>query len=189
MAWSDGKKWVMGILSALVVAILIGIGHHFLDSSRSESSTDIAPPGQSTPQGGGTSVPERPVSSPEKPEPAQVPSPVKQSAGGFDFTLEGCRPDGDDLRCRVQVTTRPETKRLMVSNHSRLKVDKKSIEPYKLIKDTGKDYSTAIHFDVPAGEEVEFSVVFRGMRTVREAELLEVKCAGFSVKWDRPAIG
>ena len=231
--WTDGTKWLMGIIggiiSALIVAVLvkqlIGDGSHLGkapedptpsistsnsgipaagDKGRSKEPNEDHTSTESTGSSPQTSNLQEDVKSkpmdprggeaggheikPEQPS-QKKPFVAHQTADGFDFFLKGCEPDGNGLRCRVLVSSELRARKIMISNHSRLKIGEQSVEPSELIKDTGKDYSTAIHFEVPAGEQVEFSLIFPVQKSVREATLLEVKCAGrVSVTWDNPPI-
>lgn len=121
--WTDRKKWIMGILSALIVAALITLFNRFnqppsngiTEPSPTPTSTPVLTPSPTpTPEPPRTPTPEPsptpdppPTSTPE-PSPTPTPPPTTglctRSVEGFDFHLERCGPEGDDLNCWFRVT-------------------------------------------------------------------------------------
>src|SRR4051812_41202059 len=116
--WSDGKKWFMGIISALIVAVLvkqlIGGGSHPGRESVDPGTSISNPPSQVSPETSTDLQKKKKKKKKPKNSPPLQTSSLEQKANDFNFILKGCEPDGSDLRCRITVTNKRETRKLMI---------------------------------------------------------------------------
>lgn len=132
--WSDGTKWLMGILGALIVATLIA-----LMNLKKEPPPAIQPEQSATPANPGSAQGPRPAPNPSAgpfPKPTKIagstgtspipttkstpsmsstpsmplptPPPTSdtrlQTAEGFEFLLDKCAMEGEHLNCWLKVT-------------------------------------------------------------------------------------
>lgn len=204
--WSDGKKWLMGILSALIVAgILGGVGKLMKLESDGESSGT-----KETPEFTGDRVAKKGLDReapgpPNEVVPAMTPTPTTESshqgqpakaalvdtAEGITITLQRCRLDGDRVDCEFSVTS-DEDEEVMLFGESRLiEADGNEIAASKIAfgdqKVEGHLSSVAEELvrNVPVKAGATFEGVNLNFNTLR---LIELRCAPANFRFQNIAL-
>ncbi|HEX6902136.1 MAG TPA: hypothetical protein VF789_20640 [Thermoanaerobaculia bacterium] len=199
--WSDGTKWVMGIISALIIAALIGGFRILLVPENSQvSSRDQTQKSEN---------PESVV--PSKIEPIKMSSELSQDqevlsepseetengaasnkdmalqnvieVDGFRFGLRFCRREGSDIHCEIQVTNTKADEQVELSNLSRI-IDDNGIEHRAShLYYRGETGTMSFVMELATDVPTTFGLRFSGAGKTKKIALLEFCCWSSKVQW------
>jgi hypothetical protein len=191
--WSDGKKWLMGILSALIIAVLIGAVKLLFAPGNSEDQgqeaeshkAEEATVDQANVSSGSNST----SPAPQTPVPSTTAEECPQGykcVEGFEFLLEKCAPEGGDLNCWFKVTNRRQGRDLrIVANRSSLNDQTDTTHDVKrVLASNGKREMVGLTLKLPVDSSKRFGLNFEGLAGhATSITLLYVHTMDFDVDW------
>ena len=197
--WSDGTKWLMGIISALIVAALIG------------GFTILLSPGESSIPSPVPTPDHQEAETPSNIEPAKVSSelsPTQEASSepstetdlgtasdkevavkdvievdGLRFGLRFCRREGSDIHCEIQVTNTKADEQVELSNLSRI-IDDNGIEHRaSQLYYRGETGTMSFVMELATDVPTTFGLKFAGTGKTEKIALLEFCCWSSKVQW------